>query len=185
MKNTLILTSAGMLAAISAVFQIVHIGYLSPWGMWIDFVAVPWILAYFLFGWRGALTVSIVSSLVITFVDPSTWLGAFMKFAATLPMWFIPFVWQKFSKLKLNDFRKLQIVVISVFLAITLRTLIVIPLNYYYAIPIWTGMPPSQAMSLVPWWAIFLMNAAQGVMEFVIAWMLVFRFKLERFAIWE
>lgn len=185
MNKTIILTSAGMLAAISSVLQIVHIGYMSPWGMWIDFVAIPWILAYFLFGWRGALTVSSVSSLVITFVDPSTWLGALMKFVATLPMWLIPFVWQSISKLKLNDFRKLHIAASCVLLAIAIRALLVIPLNYYYAIPIWTGMSPLQAIGLIPWWAIFLMNAVQGALEFTIAWILLFRFRLERFATWK
>lgn len=185
MNKTVIVTSAGMLAAISSVLQIVHLGYLSPWGMWIDFVAVPWIIGYFLFSWRGALTVSVVSSLVITFVDPSTWLGALMKFVATLPMWLVPFAWQKASKLKLKDFHKLSIAAACVLLAIALRALLVIPLNYYYAIPIWTGMQPEQAMGLIPWWIIFAMNAIQGVLEFAIAWILIFRFRLERFALWE
>jgi riboflavin transporter FmnP len=185
MKKTLIAASAGMLAALSSVLQIVHIGYLSPWGMWIDFVAVPWIFGYLLFGWRGALTVSVVSSLIITFVAPSTWLGAAMKFAATLPMWLVPLLWQKMSGLKLSDLRRPRVAAACVLLAVVLRGLLIIPLNYYYAIPIWTGMEPLQAMELIPWWIIFAMNAAQGALEFAIAWLLVFRFRLERFALWE
>lgn len=185
MNRTEILTSAGMLAAIASVFQIIHIGYQSPWGMWIDFVAIPWILAYFLFNWRGALTVSILSAIIITFIAPSTWLGAVMKWIATLPMWLIPLILYKISKLKLQDFRRLKIIIICLILAIILRGLLVIPLNYFYAIPIWTGMNPSQAMEFLPWWIIFGMNAIQGVLEFVVAWLLIFRFRLERFAIWE
>ena len=91
MNKTTILTSAGMLAAISSVLQIVHIGYLSPWGMWIDFVAIPWIIAYLLFGGRGAFIVSVISAIIITLVAPSTWLGAVMKWVATLPIWLVPF----------------------------------------------------------------------------------------------
>ncbi|UCC91743.1 MAG: hypothetical protein JSV39_00510 [Candidatus Aenigmatarchaeota archaeon] len=185
MNRTTILTSAGMLAAIASVFQIVHIGYLSPWGMWIDFVAIPWIIAYFLFGGRGALRVSILSAIIITLVAPSTWLGAIMKWVATLPMWLIPFAWQKLAKLKLRDFRKFKIIITCLILAIILRALLVIPLNYFYAIPIWTGMSPLQAIEFIPWWIIFGLNAIQGILEFVIAWILVFRFRLERFAIWE
>ncbi|MCD6591067.1 MAG: hypothetical protein J7K72_03800 [Candidatus Aenigmarchaeota archaeon] len=185
MNKTTILTSAGMLAAISIVFQIVHIGYLTQWGMWIDFVAIPWIIAYFLFGWRGALTVSVVTAIAITIVAPSTWLGAIMKWIATFPIWFIPFAFQKISKLKLEDFKKLRIIITCLVLAVILRGLLVTPLNYFYAIPIWTGMSPSQAMAFLPWWILFGLNAIQGILEFVIAWLLVFRFRLERFAVWE
>ncbi|MCK4335768.1 MAG: hypothetical protein KAW40_03525 [Candidatus Aenigmarchaeota archaeon] len=185
MKRTTILTSAGMLAAISIVFQIVHIGYPTQWGMWIDFVAIPWVIAYFLFGWRGAFTVSVISAILITLVAPSTWLGAVMKWVATFPMWFVPFAWQKISKLKLQDFRRLNVVIICLILAIILRGLLVIPLNYFYAIPIWTGMNPFQAMEFLPWWILFGLNAIQGTLEFVVAWFLVFRSRLERFAIWE
>ncbi|MCK5022940.1 MAG: hypothetical protein KAS04_02090 [Candidatus Aenigmarchaeota archaeon] len=185
MKNTIVVTSAGILAAISAVFQIVHLGYLSPWGMWIDLVAIPWILAYFLFGWRGALATSIVSAIIITLIAPSTWLGALMKWVATFSMWFVPFLYQKFSKLSLSDFRRPKVIAISVIFALILRGFLVIPLNYFYAIPIWTGMTPVQAIEFLPWWIIFGLNAVQGILEFSVAWMLIFRSKLERFCIWE
>lgn len=184
MNRTTILTSAGMLAAISIVFQIVHIGYPTQWGMWIDFVAVPWILAYFLFNWRGALIVSVVTSIIITLVAPSTWLGAVMKWTATLPMWLIPFLVQRLSKLELKDFRKTSTVIICLLFAIILRGLLVIPLNYFYAIPVWTGMTPSQAMVFLPWWILFGLNVIQGIIEFAVAWLLVFRSRLERFAVW-
>lgn len=185
MNRTLILTSAAMLAAVSSVLQIAHLGYLSPWGMWIDFVAVPWILAYFLFGWRGAFTVSAVSSLIITFVAPSTWLGALMKFTATLPMWAVPFLFRRTLGLKLDDFKKTRLLLVILALAIVLRGLLVIPLNYFYAIPIWTGMSPSQAIGFIPWWVIFGLNAVQGTLEFMLAWLLVFRSRIARFALWE
>ena len=40
------LAIASGLAAVSAVVQLIHIGYISPqWGMWIDIVAVTWAIA--------------------------------------------------------------------------------------------------------------------------------------------
>ncbi|UCD03172.1 MAG: hypothetical protein JSV63_00870, partial [Candidatus Aenigmatarchaeota archaeon] len=84
MKNYEI-TAAAALVAISAALQIVHVGWASPWGMWVDVVAVSWIVAYLLYGGRTALVVSVVSALVITLVAPATWLGAMAKWLATVP----------------------------------------------------------------------------------------------------
>ena len=78
--NTRQLAFAGALAAVSAVLQLYHLGYQSPqWGMWIDLVAVSWIIAYFLFGIRSALLVSFLGAVIITLFAPDTWLGASMK----------------------------------------------------------------------------------------------------------
>lgn len=162
-----------------------HVGWMSPWGMWIDVVAIPWILAFFLYGGRQAFLVSTVGAIIITLVAPSTWLGASMKWLATMPMWFIPWMWQNGTKLKLEDFRKLRTLVVCILLAVILRGIIMIPTNYFYAIPIWTGWTSTKAMEMIPWWIIFSLNAIQGVLEVMVAWLLVFKFKLERFAIWE
>ena len=54
------ISACAALAAISAAVQIVHIGYPTQWGMWIDIVAIPWILAFFLFRGKGAFIVSLI-----------------------------------------------------------------------------------------------------------------------------
>ncbi len=179
------LTAAAALAAISAALQIVHVGWMSPWGMWIDVVAVSWIVAYFLYGGRTALVVSVVGALIITFAAPSTWLGASLKWIATLPMFLIPIIMQKTMRLKIKDFKKPHLLIIATAIAIVLRVIIVIPVNYYFAIPIWTGWTPAEAMTFVPWWTITIMNVAQGAIEVIVAWLLVFRFRLDRFSAWQ
>ena len=178
-------TAFAALAAISAVLQIVHLGWLSPWGMWVDLVAVSWMTAYFLYGGRAAFIVSLVGAIIITLVAPSTWLGAGMKWLATFPMWLVPLAMRRAFRKKMKDFRKPAILIAAVAIAILLRCLIVIPVNYYFAIPIWTGMTTAQAIEAVPWWAIFALNAVQGVVEVALAWLLVFRFRLDRFASWR
>jgi riboflavin transporter FmnP len=180
MKTT-ILTSAGMLAAISIVFQIVHIGYLSPWGMWIDLVAIPWLLAYFIFGFRGSLITAIVSSIIIALVAPSGVIGGSMKFIATFPMLFTPALIVYLSKLKIKDLEKTKWFVIVLVSSIIVRGLFVIPANYYFAIPVFFGMSPEQAMGFVPPVVMFGLNAIQGFIDLTVAWMLAFRFKLTRF----
>lgn len=178
------ITAVAALAAISAAVQIVHIGWMSPWGIWIDLVAIPWIVAYFLYGGRSALLVSVVGALIITFAAPSTWLGAGMKWLATMPVWFLPALLQRTKGLEIKDFRKPVLLIAVLVGAIILRNAIIIPVNYYFAIPIWTGWSSAQAMSFVPWWALFAINAVQTVLEMVVAWLLVFRFRMDRFASW-
>jgi len=158
------------LAAFSAALQLIHLGYRSPqWGMWLDLVAVSWIVALLLYGRKTALTVALLVALVITLFSPDTWLGASMKLVATLPL--ILFFSVKPGRL-----------VISAILAVGLRLLVVLPLNYYYAIPIWTGMAPAAAMKVIPWWVIAGFNLVQSLIDLSLAWLIVFRFKLSRYA---
>ena len=179
----LVLSAA--LAAISAAVQLVHIGYQSPqWGMWIDVVAVTWIVAFFLFDVRSALIVSLLGGLIITLFAPDTWLGAVMKFTATFPMWFSLFFWLKMKKEKISYYGKLKTLIIPIIIGVMIRSALVIPLNYYFAIPIWTGMTPTQAISAIPWYIIAAFNIFQGILDVGLAWLIVFRFKIVRFATW-
>lgn len=165
------------LAAFSASVQLIHIGYRSPmWGMWLDIVAVSWIVAFFLFGLKASLIVSTLGALIITLFSPDTWLGASMKFVATLPLIFFlaaqkPTAYQKPIKL-----------IFPLFLALIIRSLITLPLNYYYALPIWTGMSPAVALKTIPWYIIAGFNTAQGLIDVLFAWLIVFRFKISRYA---
>jgi riboflavin transporter FmnP len=172
-----IAVSAG-LASLSTVVQLVHIGYQSPtWGMWIDIVAVSWIIAYFLFGIRSSLLVTCVGTLIITFFAPDTWLGASMKFVATVPVILTFFVWSRNN----HHYSTVFSLIMPLITGIIIRCLIVIPLNYYYAIPIWTGMTPQKAMVAIPWFIIALFNVIQTVVDVGLAWIVVYRFKLKRY----
>lgn len=167
---------SGALAAFSAAAQLIHLGYQSPqWGMWLDIVAVSWIAAFFLFGPKISLVVSLLGSLVITFFSPDTWLGASMKLIATLPLIFtLALIKSQYSKLK-----KL---ILPAFLALIIRSLLLIPLNYYFAIPIWTGLPSAMAMKIIPWYVIAAFNSVQLLIDVSFAWILVYRFRLSRYA---
>lgn len=174
---------AAGLAAISAVTQLTHIGYQSPqFGMWIDIVAVSWLIAYFLYGPRLALTVSLLGALVITLFAPDTWLGASMKWVATAPLWMVFAVWTVLFHKSLSSYKSFRFLVIPLIMGVVVRSLIIIPLNYFYAIPIWTGMAPDQAMTVIPWYIIALFNTIQSVIDVGVAWILVYVFRLYRFA---
>jgi len=59
-----------------------------------------------------------------------------------------------------------------------------LPLNYYWAIPIWTGLTTDQAMTIIPWYIIVVFNSIQAIVDVIFAWLLVFKFKLYRYAGW-
>lgn len=174
---------ASALAAFSAVVQLIHIGYQSPtWGMWIDIVAVSWITAFFLYGVRISLLVSLLGALIITLFAPDTWLGAVMKWTATLPMWLSLYIFMIFRKKSLSGFAKLSSLIIPVIGGIVIRNILVLPLNYFFALPIWTGMTTQQAWQAIPWTIIALFNAVQGILDVGIAWLIVYKFRINRIA---
>ncbi|MBM3283942.1 hypothetical protein FJY90_06920 [Candidatus Gottesmanbacteria bacterium] len=174
------------LAAISAITQLIHIGYQSPnWGMWIDVVAVSWIIAFFLFGARSCFLVSLLGALIITLFAPDTWLGASMKWIATAPIWLSLYFYLRVSKGKYADYKNIAKLILPLTVGLIVRSLLVLPLNYYYAIPIWTGMPPLLAMQKIPWYIIAGFNTIQGIIDVLLAWIVVFRFRLDRFAGWS
>jgi riboflavin transporter FmnP len=174
---------SGAFAALSATVQLVHIGYQSPtWGMWIDIVAVTWFVAYFLFGLQSSLLVSLVGSLIITFFAPDTWLGASMKFIATISVILLLFSWVTLRHKKLNWYANPYHLIIPLIISMIIRSCLVLPLNYYYAIPIWTGMTPSEAMKVIPWLIIVIFNVIQTIFDVIFAWVIVYKFKLSRFA---
>ena len=185
MKNlsTRTIALSAALAAISATVQLIHIGYQSPtWGMWIDIVAVTWVVAFFLFNIRPAILVSLVGALIITLFAPDTWLGASMKFVATVPVILALYAWILLRRQQPSFYAKPQQLVVPLLIGMIARSLVVLPLNYYYAIPIWTGMTPDVAMKAIPWFVIAGFNAVQSVVDVALAWVVVYKFKLNRFA---
>lgn len=174
------------LATVSAVTQLLHIGYQSPqFGMWIDIVATSWIIAQFLFGIRGALVTSLLGVIIITLFAPETWLGASMKWAATMPLWLCLYLWTCITRKTAAAYQSIQYLIFPVIFGLIIRSIISLPLNYYYAIPIWTGMGSQNAIANVPWYIIVIFNVLQGICDIFLAWLLVFRFNLARFANWN
>ena len=177
--NLRVIVMSSALSAVSAALQLFHLGYQAPqWGMWIDLVAVSWIMAYFMFGLRSSLLVSFLGAIIITLFAPDTWLGASMKLAATLPVIFSFYFYDR-VKIKIN--KKFISLAVPVLAGLIWRSLIVVPANYYYAIPIWTGWSTQEAMAAIPWYIIVLFNSVQTIIDAALAYILVFRFRLNRY----
>lgn len=171
------------LASISAIMQLMHIGFQSfQIGLWVDMVASSWIIAYFLFGVRGALITSLVGAIIITLFAPETWLGAIMKWSTTLPIWLTLYLAALFKKNQITFYANPINLLLPVIIGLIIRTAIALPLNYYFAIPFWTGMSPHRAMHFVPWYLISGFNSIQGIIDVGLAWLITYKFKLSRFA---
>lgn len=174
------------LAALSATVQLIHVGYQSPqWGMWIDVVSVSWIIAFFLFGVKLSLLVSLIGAVIITLFAPDTWLGASMKFVATVPVilgLFFGTLTEKQRQSYTTFYARPLRLIFPLLVGMLVRCLVVLPLNYYYAIPIWTGMAPDVAMKAIPWFIIAGFNIVQSLIDVIVAWVIVYRFKLDRFS---
>lgn len=175
-NKTKIIISASMLAALSALLQLSPF-WPTTWGMRIDLVAVPWLICLFLFGLEASLITLVATTVFIGFIAPSGWLGAGMKFLATLPL--IIFLGAVHFK-KLKGIKKHQMFFIMFFLAVVVRCILMVYVNYYFALPIWLHKTTEEIMQFIPKWMIIIPNALQSVIEFGIAWMIVFMTKLRK-----
>jgi riboflavin transporter FmnP len=170
------------LAALSITVQLIHIGYRSPTGIWVDLVAVFWLMAYFLYGTRGALITSVIGFLVISLTQPDTWIGASMKWIASFLVWISFVIFLQIIRKKREIFEDFKYLIFPIILGIILRGIAMVYLNYYYAIPIWIpGTTPEQAMEILPWHILIGLNAIQTLVDVILAWVFIFKFKLKKF----
>jgi len=116
--------------------------------MRIDFVAVPWVLCWFFFGFEAALLSLLISVPLVGVIGPFAGLlpGAVMKGVASVWMVAIPafFAWRKGENKPLLQNKRLYVFVSL--LAIIVRDLVTIVFNLYFAIPVFFGMTTQQVI---------------------------------------
>lgn len=172
-----------------------------PWGMAaLDFIAIPWLIAFLLLGLKGGLLTSAIGFLSILFFSEefSPLVGATMKFSATIPMILIPAIVLRVTKLKYSGetlgTKKFYVCLMGS--AIIVRCLVTLFLNYYWAIPFMFGLTPGEvpgSFNFFFWGnpmnpnplmyyilGVTLWNTWQGVMDAVISWFIVYPTKLHK-----
>lgn len=186
------IVSVAMLSALAIVFDVFSdaLSLRVPWGMKIDFVGTVWVLTYFLYGLSVALYVSVITTLYIIFgPTPTHFVGATMKFIATIPMFLIPALMSYlpfFSNRSSKIFNRLPLIIGLTVLANVVRLLITIPVNYYWAIPLWMGIPTDKILALPMFngsilaFVVYIggMNVFQGIVDIILPWFIAFKFKL-------
>ncbi len=120
------------------------------WGMKIDLVGAIWVLTFFLYGWKPALTVSSITAIYIAMFSSTGYVGAVMKFIATIPMFLVPAAMIKlpfFHQKESRVYERIIVIVAATILASLTRLILATAVNLYWAIPIWFGMTPEQALA--------------------------------------
>ena len=190
MSKSYLVVSIAMMSALAIVFDVLSdmLPLRAPWGMKIDFVGTVWVLAYFLYDLPVALPVSAITALYITLFMSTGFVGATMKFIATIPMFLIPALVSYlpfFSNRSSKIFNNLFLTGGLCILANIVRLLLATVVNYYWAVPLWTGIPTDQILDVMfngsfKAFIVFVsgMNVVQGIVDIVIPWMLAFKLKL-------
>ncbi len=191
-SKTRVVAAAAVFIAVSTLFELLPKPRV-PWGMSIDFTAVPVVLAFFLFGVQCALITSIGMFVILNFIGFFPPVGAVMKLTATLPMFLVPalLLYTPLSggqRTPLIFKSPLKVLVAGV-LAIAVRCLVMVALNYYWAIPIFAsvffGISFEEFFEKqfggIIWafiWYVASMNMTQGVIDIAVSWLVAFKAKL-------
>ncbi|RLE49632.1 MAG: hypothetical protein DRJ31_04200 [Candidatus Methanomethylicota archaeon] len=167
------LVALAALLALSVVFELLP-KVRAPWGMSIDFVAVPILIAFFVFGFKEALALSAGLWVLLCIMGFGSFIGGTMKVMATLPMFAIPAILAHLMKRREVIF-SLWFTAIAFPLALLVRCAVAVVLNYYWAIPLFFGEPIEVLIEKFffgsIWgfiWFVSAMNITQGVVDYLI-----------------
>ncbi|MGC8631541.1 MAG: hypothetical protein ACP5T2_03855 [Thermoprotei archaeon] len=156
-------------------------------GMKVDLVGTIWVAAFLLYGIETATYTSLGTFLLMLAYSPTGFVGATMKLTATAPMFFMPWAVEKISGGKASSLFGPKLYALGSASGIIVRIFLAFLLNYYWAIPVFLGMPISQVVekffggSLL---ALFLyvaaLNLVQGILDATLPWILVVKFQLKK-----
>ncbi len=141
---TIKIAGAAVLAPLAVILQIIIPLFITPWDMRIDFVAIPWILCWIIFGLKPALLSLLISAPLVGFLGPFAggWVGATMKSVASVWMFLIPavFAWRIGGTKRLLENK--GFFAVAGVLAIVVRVIVTLVFNFYFAIPFFFSMTP-------------------------------------------
>ncbi|RKX46931.1 MAG: hypothetical protein DRP38_07200 [Thermotogae bacterium] len=168
----------GLLLSLSLVLQISPLKVPTQWGMTIDLVAVPIVVIYILLGFWSSVMALILLFLGLSLVSSASWLGASMKFFATLSVIMGLEIAKKLTKF---DFKRheekdfIVFVLVAYLIGIAIRIPAMVAMNYYYALPFWLGIPREQVIPTIeewfhiPFWLVIgIPNAIQSAVDVVV-----------------
>ncbi len=165
----------GIMLGLSLMFEVLPLDMPTVWGMKIDLVAVPIIMAYLLTGFEGGLTAVLLLFVGLSIISSASWLGAMMKATATFAVLLgleIARRLTNFSFERADRSVLIKFSLLAYFIGIAIRIPLMVALNYYVALEIWLGLPREQVVQAVehwtgvPFWvAIGLPNAIQSVID--------------------
>ena len=165
----------GIMLGLSLMLDVIPIEMPTIWGMKIDLVAVPIIMAYLLTGFVGGLVAVFLLFVGLGIVSSASWLGGMMKATATLTVLFGLEIARRITKFNFENPGRGELVrfaVLAYLIGVAIRIPLMLALNYYVALEIWLGVPQEKVVETVeawtgmPFWvAIGLPNAIQSIID--------------------
>ncbi len=171
MNRTRLLVFSGMLAALSLLLQFYHLFYKFVF-IDIDIVGLPWMIASMLFGLEAGLIVSGISAIGIAFIAETQWVGAAMKFFATIVA--VVIIGAVRSRFGFNK----KLLFAGFLASMVLRPVLMVFFNYYFAIPVFFKVPTEAALKQFPVEIVLVANAILMAIEFALAYFIVFKTRL-------
>ncbi|MBN1784664.1 MAG: hypothetical protein JW815_02895 [Candidatus Bathyarchaeota archaeon] len=149
-RPTIKLAGAAILAPLTIILQALPPIFLTPWGMQIDIVAVPWMICWIIFGLKPALLCLLISAPLVGFVGPFAGgaIGAIMKPLASIWMFLIPaiFGWKLGGTKQLLENKRFF--VLASILALVVRAVVTVLGNFYFALPVFFNMTPEAIIGM-------------------------------------
>lgn len=149
-RPTIKLAGAAILAPLTIIMQSLPPIFVTPWMLRIDLVAIPWMICWIIFGLKPALLCLLISSPLIGFIGPFQGgpIGAIMKPLATIWMFLIPaiFAWKIGGTKRLLENKR--IFVLAGILALSIRAIVTVLVNFYFALPVFFYMTPDSIIGM-------------------------------------
>ena len=168
----------GLLLSLSLVLQISPLKVPTQWGMTIDLVAVPVVVIYILLGFWSSVMALILLFLGLSLISSASWLGASMKFFATLSVIMGLEIAKKLTKFDFKHHKEKDFIVfvlVACLIGIAIRIPAMVAMNYYYALPLWLGIPREQVIPTIeewfhiPFWLVIgIPNAIQSAVDIIV-----------------
>ena len=149
-RPTIKIAGATLLAPLAVILQIFVPLLVTPWGMQIDLVAIPWMICWIIFGLKPALLSLFISAPLVGFLGPFAggWVGATMKTVATIWMFLIPAIFaSKMGGTKKFLENKKMFALVAV-LALAIRAVVTVVFNFYFALPFFFGWSPDTIIGM-------------------------------------
>ncbi|HIP75365.1 MAG TPA: hypothetical protein EYH13_04400, partial [Thermococcus paralvinellae] len=124
----------GIMLALSLMLNVSPLKVPTQWGMTIDLVAIPVVVVYLLLGYTSSLISLALLFVGLSIVSPASWLGASMKFFATLCVILGMEIAKKLTNFNPESYtgRRLIAFILSAYLiSIAIRIPLMVGLNYY------------------------------------------------------
>ncbi len=156
-----------------------------PWGMSVDFVALPIMITFFILGTRYSLVTALGMFLMLCIAGYASFIGAVMKTATTVSMVLILGILSTgiIKRSPQNAYKSIPKYSIAAIASLLVRCGVAVVLNYYWALPLFFQMPVEKIIETFFFGSFFgfvsfvsSMNILQGIVDLVGSWLIVFGF---------